>query len=49
VVNPIKPEGKVFVHGEYWNAESGDELETGDTVEIVSVSELTLRVKRVSK
>ena len=49
VVSPIKPEGKVFVHGEYWNAESEDAFETGETVEIVSVSELTLRVKRVSK
>jgi membrane-bound serine protease (ClpP class) len=49
VVSPIKPEGKVFVHGEYWNAESDDEVEMGETVEIVSVSELTLRVKRVSK
>jgi membrane-bound serine protease (ClpP class) len=49
VVSPIKPAGKVFVHGEYWNAESEDELEPGDTAEIVSVSELTLQVKKVSK
>ena len=49
VMSPIKPEGKVFVHGEYWNAESEEEFEQGDTVEIASVSEVTLRVKRVSK
>ncbi len=47
VVSPIKPEGKVFVHGEYWNAESDDEIDKGESVEIVSVSELTLRVKKV--
>ncbi len=49
VVSPINPSGKVFVHGEYWNAESEDELEPGDTAEIMSVSELTLQVKKVSK
>jgi membrane-bound serine protease (ClpP class) len=47
VVSPIRGEGKVFVHGEYWNAESDEEFEKGDTVEIVGVSELTLKVRRV--
>ena len=46
VVSPIKPEGKVFVHGEYWNAESDEALETGETVEVVGVSELVLKVRR---
>jgi membrane-bound serine protease (ClpP class) len=49
VVTPISREGKVFVHGEYWNAESDEAFEVGDTVEIVSVSELMLKVKSVSK
>jgi membrane-bound serine protease (ClpP class) len=49
VMTPIREEGKVFVHGEYWNAESDETFEVGDTVEIVSVSELMLKVKSVSK
>jgi membrane-bound serine protease (ClpP class) len=49
VVMPIHREGKVFVHGEYWNAESDETFEVGETVEIVSVSELMLKVKSVSK
>jgi membrane-bound serine protease (ClpP class) len=49
VVSPIDPEGKVFVHGEYWNAESDEVFQTGDTVEVAEVSELTLKVKRPTK
>ena len=49
VIFPIDPEGKVFVHGEYWNAESDEAFEAGDTVEVVEVSELTLKVKRPTK
>lgn len=49
VVTPIRPEGKVFVHGEYWNAEGEEAFEKGETVEIVGISELTLKVKRPSK
>ena len=30
VMSPIKPEGKVFVHGEYWNAESEEEFERSE-------------------
>jgi membrane-bound serine protease (ClpP class) len=49
VVSPIRREGKVFVHGEYWNAESEEEFEKGATVEIVGVSELKLKVRRVTE
>jgi membrane-bound serine protease (ClpP class) len=37
--------GKVFVEGEYWNARSDLPIETGQSVEIVGISGLTLRVK----
>jgi len=37
--------GKVFVEGEYWNALSEAPLEPGQTVEIVGVNGLTLKVK----
>ena len=49
VMTPIRQEGKVFVHGEYWNAQSDEPFEKGETVEIVGISELTLRVRRPSK
>ncbi len=47
VVSPIRREGKVFVHGEYWNAESDDEIDPDESCEIVGVSELKLRVKKL--
>lgn len=37
--------GKVFVEGEYWNAVSDAPVEPGQTVEIVGVNGLTLKVK----
>jgi len=37
--------GKVFVHGEIWNASAGEEIPAGSPVEIVSVEGLTLRVR----
>ncbi len=49
VMTPIRPEGKVFVHGEYWNAQSDEAFEKGETVEIVGISELILKVRRPSK
>jgi membrane-bound serine protease (ClpP class) len=42
---PIDAEhGKVFVEGEYWNAVSDTPVATGQTVEIVGISGLTLKV-----
>ena len=37
--------GKVFVHGEIWNASADEEIPAGSPVEIVSVDGLTLRVR----
>ena len=37
--------GKVFVEGEYWNAVSQDPIEAGQTVEIVGIEGLRLKVK----
>ncbi len=38
--------GKVFLHGEIWNAESEDEIRKGDKVTVVSAKGLTLIVKK---
>jgi len=37
--------GKVFVHGEIWNASADEEIPAGSPVEIVSVDGLTLQVR----
>ena len=44
-----KNRGLVFVHGEYWNAESDEELAPGDKVEVKAIKGLTLRVKKEKK
>ena len=48
VRTPLTPEGKVFVHGELWNAEAEGEIESGSKVEVVEVrSNLSIKVKKV--
>ena len=41
----VSRRGKVFVHGEIWNASADEEIPAGSPVEIVSVEGLTLRVQ----
>ncbi len=47
VKKAIKPEGKVFVHGELWNATSKDPIEEGIKVRVVKVDNLVLEVEPV--
>jgi membrane-bound serine protease (ClpP class) len=42
---PLQPSGKVFVRGEYWDAESQCPVAEGASVRIVAVEGLKLRVK----
>jgi len=49
VISSLRPEGKIFVHGEYWNAQSDEEIEKGEAIEVVGVSDLMLTVKRIGK
>ena len=44
-----KDKGLVFVHGEYWNAESDEKLAPGDKVEVKAIKGLTLNVKKEKK
>ncbi|MCK4572315.1 nodulation protein NfeD, partial [candidate division WOR-3 bacterium] len=39
-------EGKVFIHGEYWNAESSEMIKEGEKVEVLEVERLKLKVKK---
>jgi membrane-bound serine protease (ClpP class) len=43
----LAPAGTVLVHGEYWAAESDDEVENGERVQVTAVDGLRLRVRRV--
>jgi membrane-bound serine protease (ClpP class) len=42
----IDPQGRVFLHGEYWNAVSDEPITEGEKVEILSVDSLEVRVAR---
>lgn len=50
VVAPIAPdhEGKVFVHGEYWNATATEPVPAGTPVRVDAVDGLRVRVSRVA-
>ena len=45
---PLDPEGKVFVHGELWNAISPVPVQIGEQVRVRSVAELKLQVEPVA-
>ena len=43
----LAPEGKVFVHGELWNATSEDIVTAGTRVEVIGVENLLLKVRKI--
>ncbi len=43
----VKSNGMVYVNGALWKAESEDEINPGDKVEIVAVDKLLLKVKKI--
>jgi membrane-bound serine protease (ClpP class) len=44
---PIAPEGKVSIHGEFWNATSDQPIEEGVKVQVIGVTNLRLKVKKI--
>ena len=44
----IRPQGRILVHGELWNAESDEPIERGQKVEIIGVHDLMVRVREAS-
>lgn len=47
IVESIKDgKGRIFINGEYWNAVSDEEMEEGETCEIVEIDGLTATIKR---
>jgi membrane-bound serine protease (ClpP class) len=43
----LNPEGKVFVHGEFWNAEGEGEIDVGEKVKVAGFEGMMLKVKRL--
>ncbi|MFH2011157.1 MAG: nodulation protein NfeD [Pseudomonadota bacterium] len=44
----ILQEGKVFIHGEYWNAYSDEVIPEGEKVRVLKVDSLQLKVERLT-
>jgi membrane-bound serine protease (ClpP class) len=42
---PLEPVGKVFVHGEYWDAVSSEPVAAGQPVEVTAIEHLKLKVR----
>ena len=45
----IDPEGRVFLRGDLWTAESDERIERGEKVRITEVRDLKVQVERISK
>lgn len=45
----LNPEGKVFVHGEYWYAAGDGEFDVGEKVKVAGFDGMILKVKRLVK
>ena len=48
-VGDLNPEGRIFVHGEYWNAVSSAPIASGKRARVLAVDHLKLAVEPVSK
>jgi membrane-bound ClpP family serine protease len=47
VMEPLRPEGTIFIQDEYWKARSLEgNIETGDVVEVTGINGLNLEVRK---
>jgi membrane-bound serine protease (ClpP class) len=44
---PLSPEGKVSIHGEFWNATSDQTIDAGERVQVIGMTNLKLKVKKI--
>jgi membrane-bound serine protease (ClpP class) len=49
VKSKLGPAGKIFVHGEYWNARAEGEIDVGEKVQVIGYDGMALRVRRSSE
>jgi membrane-bound serine protease (ClpP class) len=45
----LDPEGKVFVHGEIWNAYADETIEEGEKIQVLKAEGLQLKVEKLKK
>jgi membrane-bound serine protease (ClpP class) len=45
-VTDIMPDGKVFVRGEYWDAESSERISKGEKVVVTAMEGLRVKVRK---
>jgi membrane-bound serine protease (ClpP class) len=43
----VAPEGKVSIHGEFWDVISDQNIEKGEKVQAIGVNNLKLKVKKI--
>ena len=43
---PISPEGKVSIHGEFWNVVSEQNIEKGEKVQVIGVVNLKIESQK---
>jgi membrane-bound serine protease (ClpP class) len=46
VKSKIDPQGKVFIHGEYWDATSDEMIPEDTQVEVIEVKDIGIKVKK---
>ncbi|HKB07307.1 MAG TPA: nodulation protein NfeD [Candidatus Polarisedimenticolia bacterium] len=46
-LSDVDPEGRVFVHGEYWNARAARTIKKGAKIRVIRVNDLMLEVEEV--
>jgi membrane-bound serine protease (ClpP class) len=46
---PLNPEGKVFVHGEFWNAYTDEAIEEREKIRVLKAEGLNLKVEKLKK
>jgi membrane-bound serine protease (ClpP class) len=46
VKSKLSPSGKIFVHGEHWNARADGDVEVGEKVEVIGYEGMNLKVRR---
>jgi membrane-bound serine protease (ClpP class) len=47
VVTPLAPDGRIFVHGEYWNATAASPVAAGNRVRVIAIHQLNLTVEPI--
>ena len=45
----LRPQGKVFVHGELWDATAEQPVAAGDAVEVIAVRDMSLAVRSLRR